>query len=243
MLTDAQRLDQAFSILEELAPTEIAIPDRPFDVPWPGPTRLAGRRYRVVWAASVAAVLLAAGIAYQGRRAPGGQEATAIAQTSLPRTTPGPTPPGQIIPIRQREAAHDFILPSFTPQHGAFSSRKMRGKIVVLNYWADWCTPCREETPALARYATGNAGRGVVMAGINVGELSAGAATQILRLPLAYAFYLDRNRVTGTKLGVPLQTLPVTVIIDRQGRIAAMYAGGITTRTLGTVLPKLLDEH
>ena len=119
----------------------------------------------------------------------------------------------------------------------------MHGQIVVLTYWAAWCAPCLEETPALASYATGNIGRRVVMAGINVDELPAGAAAQILKLPKAYGFYLDRNQSTGTKLGVSLQTLPVTVIIDRQERVAAMYAGPVTTRTLQTVLPKLLTEH
>ena len=243
MLTDAERLDQAFALLEEMAPTEIALPDRVSDVVGPRSSRSAGRRYRAVLAACTAVALLAAGIAYQAGHSPRAQQATASTRTSSPRPTLRPTTPGLVIPVRQRVVAGDFTLPSFTPQNGALRLSAMRGKVVVLSYWASWCSPCRAEVPALARYAAVNTGLGVVMAGINVGELSAGAATQLLKLPLAYGFYMDRKRVTGSILGISLQALPVTVIVDRRGRVAAMYVGPIMARTLQTVLPKLLIER
>jgi thiol-disulfide isomerase/thioredoxin len=107
----------------------------------------------------------------------------------------------------------DLELPCFT---GGKPVRlaDLRGPAVI-NLWASWCAPCREELPAMQRLADRTAGRLQVL-GVDTGDARDDAASfgaaQGIDMPTLY----DRDKTLGTALGTP--TLPVTVYLDADGR-------------------------
>ena len=71
-------------------------------------------------------------------------------------------------PVNERKAALDFSLESI--EGGTWRFSEHRGKVVVVNYWATWCPPCRIETPGLVAFANDYVGRGVEFVGVTVDE-------------------------------------------------------------------------
>lgn len=118
--------------------------------------------------------------------------------------------------------APDFRLRSFAG--GVLALSDFRGQAVVLNFWASWCVPCREEMPILERVWREFRHRGVAMLGLDTADDFDDAAAFLKRLQITYANVYDPEqsriqtyRVTG---------LPTTVFLDAQLRIRGQVAGG-----------------
>lgn len=118
-----------------------------------------------------------------------------------------------------------------------------RGEVTVVNSWATWCPPCRTEMPEFAEVAEKLAGQGVTFVGINVQDDPAGAREYTADTP--YPSIVDDDGSLVAQIpGVPPRSLPVTVILDRQGRIAVRIVGPIVLGTLEeTVLGVLASEQ
>ncbi|HEY4441144.1 MAG TPA: TlpA disulfide reductase family protein [Candidatus Elarobacter sp.] len=100
-----------------------------------------------------------------------------------------------------------------------------RGQVVLLNLWATWCPPCREEMPALQRFARAYAGR-VVVLGVDQGEAAATAAAFARERGVTFPILVDEQQQYGsTYQGVGL---PTTVIVGRDGRIVRGVDGPMT---------------
>lgn len=108
------------------------------------------------------------------------------------------------------------------------------GRLVLLNFWASWCGPCREEMPLLDRTQRKHAGRGLQVIGIAAD--SAGATRAFLaRFPVAYPILVDDpalGRDVSRDYGNRMNVLPYTVLIGRDGRILAQRAGNFTEARL-----------
>ncbi|MBC7374196.1 MAG: TlpA family protein disulfide reductase [Frankiales bacterium] len=104
----------------------------------------------------------------------------------------------------------------------------MRGKVVVLNFWASWCPPCREEGPALQEVAAQTAPLGVQFVGINIKNDKNDAIAFERKAGVTYPSLHDQpgELLLRFRKIVP-QTPPTTLIVDRQGRIAGFYAGAV----------------
>lgn len=120
----------------------------------------------------------------------------------------------------------------------------LRGKVVVINTWYANCPPCRVEAPDLARISNETSAQGVVFFGIN-GVDAAGSAQAFERtFDISYESIEDRRgqAIAALEGVVPLQAVPTTVVLDRQGRVAASILGVITPSTLESIISDLIAE-
>jgi cytochrome c biogenesis protein CcmG/thiol:disulfide interchange protein DsbE len=100
-----------------------------------------------------------------------------------------------------------------------------RGDVVVLNYWASWCKPCREEAPTLEAFQRDFRRDGVVVVGVDVKDVTPDAQAFIDEYGLEYPMLRDPDGSSQREFGV--EAYPETIVIDRSGRIAALERGPI----------------
>ncbi|MTV27599.1 TlpA family protein disulfide reductase [Nitriliruptoraceae bacterium ZYF776] len=143
------------------------------------------------------------------------------------------TDPGLVdSPLIGREAP-DVTLP-YLEREGEVALRDLRGEVVVVNFWASWCVPCREEHPALVAAAERYEDDGVRFLGVLYQDQREPASTFLDELGRGYDYLEDPNSATAIEFGV--FGLPETYVIDRDGRIAAKITGATTfDRLAGTI--------
>jgi peroxiredoxin len=98
-----------------------------------------------------------------------------------------------------------------------------RGKVVLVNFWATWCAPCREEMPSIERLRQAMAGRPFAVLAVNVGESARVARDFATKVPVGFPLLLDRDTSIAKKWGAKL--LPATFIIAPDGAIRYSYLG------------------
>ena len=123
---------------------------------------------------------------------------------------------------------------------GSGSLDDYKGKVVVLNMWASWCEPCREEMPLLQKIHKEIAGKGGVVLGVDTQDASGKALDFLEKTNATFPSVRDRDRTYGRDFGVT--GYPETFLIDRQGRVAALRRFPVTRGWLEQHLPKLLAE-
>lgn len=116
-----------------------------------------------------------------------------------------------------------------------------KGKIIVLNFWATWCPPCREEMPELSQLHTEYQHKNVVVLGIAVDELAL-VREFSLATPVSYPLLVSENAdmALAEDLGNSQSVLPYTVIIDASGAVTNTYFGRINKSLLESALRPLL---
>ena len=139
----------------------------------------------------------------------------------------------------QRPAAPAIALPRL--EGGATTLLgDYRGTVVVLNYWASWCTPCRQESPLLERWHKRISARGGTVLGIDSLDVTSDARAFVRAFGLTYPMLRDRDGETQRRLGI--RGYPETLIVDRAGRIAALQRGPVDDAFLRrSVLPLLAE--
>jgi cytochrome c biogenesis protein CcmG/thiol:disulfide interchange protein DsbE len=100
---------------------------------------------------------------------------------------------------------------------GSFSSADMQGKPMVINFWASWCGPCREETPLLQRTWEKYENRGLVILGVNVQDTPDGARDFVKEFDMSYPVVVDEDQRLYDQL-VEFEGLPQTFFVDETGR-------------------------
>ena len=124
--------------------------------------------------------------------------------------------------------APDFTLGRLD-RPGSLQLSSLRGKVVVLNFWASWCQPCKLEAPDLAASAKKWSGR-VVVLGVDVNDPSGDARGFMRKYGITYPIVHDNKNVTSPKYG--LTGLPETFFLDRRGRIVSHVISGIKAADL-----------
>jgi peroxiredoxin len=119
-----------------------------------------------------------------------------------------------------------------------------RGKIVVLNFFASWCGPCQNETPQFDAVYRQRKASGVQFVGLDVKDPSKSASQAWLEnKQVTFPVVYDEPGKTALQLGdLPLAGLPATVVIDRQGRVSAVYVGEVLPKDLTNALDQLAKE-
>ncbi len=142
---------------------------------------------------------------------------------------------GKLIRFDQRRAS-SFTLTTFDGQ--PLSLEAYRGKTVVLNFWASWCPPCREEAPVLRQFAARHAGGDVVLLGIDVWDTEADARAFLAEFGLTYPNALDVEGRVSIEYGVA--GVPETYVVGPDGRLLGKYAGPVkSVEHLETIVREL----
>ncbi len=145
-----------------------------------------------------------------------------------------------VLPESERVAAPD--LEGATLDGGTFRLGDHLGDVVVLNVWASWCAPCRAEAPALAALSTDLESDGVQFVGLDTRDSDVSARAFVDRFGLTYPSVVDRDGRLQLLFSdsLPPQAIPSTVIIDRQGRVAARALGKVSESSLRGMIEPLL---
>lgn len=117
------------------------------------------------------------------------------------------------------------------------------GKILVVDFWASWCAPCKAAFPALGKINAEYSPRGLVLVGVSVDEKSAAYAAFVKKFAPPFPTFHDAQQKLVRAVVVP--AMPTTYLIGRDGRIRhihAGYHGDATDKLLRTQLDTLLAE-
>jgi cytochrome c biogenesis protein CcmG/thiol:disulfide interchange protein DsbE len=116
-----------------------------------------------------------------------------------------------------------------------------RGKVVVLNFWASWCPPCKEEAPVLSRWQPRLKSHDATIVGIDVLDVSSDAQEFVAQHKLDFPHLRDED---GSRLkSFQVVGYPETVVLDRQGRIAATSRGVVDDQFFKQKVEPLLRER
>lgn len=142
------------------------------------------------------------------------------------------------------KAAPEFSLPLLGG--GRLDSAALKGHPVVVNFWASWCLPCREEAPLLESRWQEYKQRGIKVIGVNVQDSEENAADFARELGLTFPIVRDVDLVLYRKLGV--RGLPETFFVDQSYKFTAVGSGPSVgeqggTKVLGPLKPAILDAE
>ena len=120
-----------------------------------------------------------------------------------------------------------------------------RGSVVVMNFWGSWCTPCREEAPALGTLARNFAGTDVRFVGVDIRDDPASAEAFMRTFRIDYPSLNDPNDLVALDFSgtVPPASIPTTLVIDRSGRIAARIVGQASYSGLKALIRQVKAEQ
>lgn len=151
-----------------------------------------------------------------------------------------------VLPADRQRTVPDFELPLLSG-NGSLSSEELKGSPVVLNFFASWCVPCREEAPVLESAYRRYRDEGVAFVGVNIQDTRERARDFIDEFNITYPIVNDSDQSLAKDLEVVVG-LPQTVFITSEWELGAVEAGdelgtiGGTT-TLGAISREELDEQ
>ena len=140
--------------------------------------------------------------------------------------------------LRQGDLAPDFEVADLNGMPLRLSD--LRGKAVVLNFWATWCYPCREEMPLLQKAYETRQDDGLVVLGVDVGEDETSVAAFAKELGLSFPLGLDKTQAISRLFRV--FGMPTTFFIDRAGMIQYIVVGQVQEPALTRMLDRILRE-
>jgi len=133
-------------------------------------------------------------------------------------------------------SAPDFDLETLDGSRLQMAS--LRGRVVLLNFWASWCAPCREEMPDLETAYQRYRDNGFIVVGVNVAESARQARDFATEFDVTFPIVLDGDAATANQLGI--SGLPVSLLVDGSGEIVYRHIGRIPLITLEAKLRPLL---
>ena len=116
-----------------------------------------------------------------------------------------------------------------------------RGQVVLVNLWATWCIPCREEMPALQSFYDDNKDKGFTVIAINDGDPLADVAKFAEDYDLTFPIWLDPTYI-ATEQAFKTMNLPSSFVIDRDGIVQLLWVGGISHAMLEEHVTPLITE-
>lgn len=146
------------------------------------------------------------------------------------------------------QPAPDFTLSLY--DGGELTLSDLRGQVVVINFWASWCDPCRDEAPTLERVWREYKDRGVVFIGVDYVDVESSARAYLAEFNVTYPNGLDQGQRIARAYRI--RGVPETFFIDKAGKLAPIIVGGtpqlkkispITEAELRSELDRLLAQE
>jgi len=150
-----------------------------------------------------------------------------------------PSPSSALVPVNDRKAAPSFTLEDSSGKTATL--KNYSGRVLVLDFWATWCTGCKQEIPWFSEYQKVYGPRGLSIVGVAMDD----GGWKVVK-PYLSAHQIPYRMLVGddaTAKQYGIQNLPDTFVIDRHGRIAAAYQARLVDRDeLEASIKKLLSE-
>jgi len=143
-----------------------------------------------------------------------------------------------IITEKEWGDAPDFTLPDL--EGNSLTLSDFRGKVIILNFWATWCPPCRKEIPDFVELYEKYKDEGLLIIGVNLDKGDSRAVKQFSKnYKINYPIVLGNVNVTQDYGGI--RGIPTTFVIDRKGDIKEKYVGYRPRATFENAVKKLLE--
>jgi thiol-disulfide isomerase/thioredoxin len=144
------------------------------------------------------------------------------------------------VPVQVNFSAPELTLTDI--QSVEHSLADYRGKVVLVNLWATWCPPCKEEMPALEALYNKYVDDGFVIIAINDGDPTPDVLQFVKDYQLTFPVWLDPTYI-ATEQAFKTLNLPSSFVIDRSGTVRLMWVGGISKRMLDKYVPAIITEN
>jgi peroxiredoxin len=156
-----------------------------------------------------------------------GDGAFGVVELPAEKNTTGRSPSTEI-----GRAAPDFLLE--TPDGGQLRFSDLRGKPVIVNFWASWCTPCRKEMPEIVRAYTEHQAAGLQIVAVDLQENAEQVRSFADEFGMTFPIVIDRTGSVGAawRIGGPVQGIPSSYFIDADGVVRARVFGPMTEQEI-----------
>ncbi|MEO6957884.1 MAG: TlpA disulfide reductase family protein [Antricoccus sp.] len=150
-------------------------------------------------------------------------------------------PQGEVIAKDERKTAPD--IKGKLLDGSSFDLTSYKGKVLVLNFWASWCAPCRVEAPDLESIYQSYQSKGVDVVGVLVRDDKQQGQIYAKQIGLTYPSVFDPDTEIALQFkNYPPAAIPSTTVIDTSGKVAAVYVAAVDKSDLLKTLNKLLAE-
>ena len=129
-----------------------------------------------------------------------------------------------LTPLDDERQIPDISFLNLENSHSA-RLQDFRGSVVLLNFWASWCPPCRAEMPSMERLNSELKGSDFIMVAVNVQEEASLIKSFLREYELDFPIYMDPDGSAAREIGVT--GLPTSILIDRKGRAFAVVTGAL----------------
>lgn len=151
--------------------------------------------------------------------------------------------PGACITVPSERTAAPAVSVPRLDGSGELSLERFRGRVVVLNFWASWCAPCRREQPELNRVAERLPDDEVAFVGVNLQDTRPNARAHAQEYSIPYPSLFDPDSSFAARFrGVGPRSIPSTLLLDRQGRVAVRLFGETDSTELLVLIQELLGS-
>lgn len=171
------------------------------------------------------------GLAYLERQR-GGGSSTASDGTGIVELPAAKNPTGKPVSTEVGRAAPDFLLS--TADGGQLRLSDLQGKPVLVNFWASWCVPCRQEMPDIVKAYDANASAGFVVVGVDLQENVEQIRTFAQEFGMKFPIVIDRRGSVAAawRIGGPIKGIPASYFLDERGIVQGRVYGPMTAEVL-----------
>ena len=186
--------------------------------------------------AALALLLAACGAGDSPREEPGAAQVSDGQAPSASAADPAGPASGTEPPAGTKpgEKPPNFNLPVLSGGEGSMALADLRGKVVVLTFWASWCGPCRMEVPALEKPWKELRDTNAMVVGISIDDGEPAARSFLKLFPVTYPMLLDAGGRTVAD-GWGVSSIPATIVIDKQGVVRKRHLGYSPTMLANTI--------